>query len=87
MREVQYGLVCLYKVDDLSLLSNQQLLRKSFLCKQLADLADRVDPGMSKLRGELLFEMQSASVLLAQRALADGRITAYQAKVILGAHM
>ena len=49
--------------------------------KQLLELADKIEPGKSKWRGELLFEMQSASVILAQRSLKDGRITNFQARV------
>ena len=46
--------------------------------KQLLEVASKIDPGFSKLRGELLFEQQSASVLLAQRALAEDRVTPFQ---------
>ena len=49
--------------------------------KQLLALADQVDPGMTKLRGELLFEMQAATVVLAQRALEEGKLTRFQAQV------
>jgi hypothetical protein len=57
-----------------------QLLNCS-LGKQLLELFEKIDPGQSKLRGELLLELQSSSVLLAQRALKEEKITAYQAKV------
>ena len=33
VREVQYGLVCLFKLDNPELMNNNQLLRKSVLCK------------------------------------------------------
>ena len=33
IREVQYGLVCLFKVSNPEWLSNAQLLRKGVLCK------------------------------------------------------
>ena len=46
--------------------------------KQLLEVASKIDPGLSKLRGDLLFELQSASVSLAQRALAEDRITQFQ---------
>ena len=46
--------------------------------KQLLEVASKIDPGFSKLRGDLLFELQSASVLLAQRALAEDRVTPFQ---------
>ena len=49
--------------------------------KQLLALAEQVDPGMTKWRGELLFEMQAATVVLAQRALEEGKLTRFQAQV------
>ena len=33
VREVQYGLVCLFKLDNPELMNNSQLLRKSVLCR------------------------------------------------------
>ena len=50
--------------------------------KQLLALAEQVDPGMTKWRGELLFEMQAATVILAQRALEEGKLTRFQAQVL-----
>ena len=50
--------------------------------KQLLALAEQVDPGMTKWRGELLFEMQAATVVLAQRALEEGKLTRFQAQVL-----
>ena len=35
VREVQHGLVCLFKLDNPELMNNSQLLRKSVLCKWL----------------------------------------------------
>ncbi len=61
---------------------NQNFMIFLFEGKQLLELADKLDPGLSKWRGELLFDLQSTSVLLAQRALEENRITAQQAKVI-----
>ncbi len=45
------------------------------------ELSDKIDPGQTKWRGQLLFELQSASVILAQRALNEENMSAYQAKV------
>ena len=53
------------------------------LGKQLLAIAEHVDPGMTKWRGQLLFEMQAATVVLAQRALEEGKLTRFQAQVIL----
>ena len=38
---------------------------------------------MTKWRGQLLFEMQAATVVLAQRALEEGKLQRFQAQVIL----
>ena len=51
--------------------------------KQLLGLADKIEPGMTKWRGQLLFEMQSATVVLAQRALEEGKLKRFQAQVTL----
>ena len=78
-REVQYGLLQLYKsVPDLP---THHLLKKSLVCKSLLDLADKIEPGLTKFRGEILFELQSTSVLLAQKAMEDGKMEIYQAMV------
>jgi len=63
-------------------LNNHQLLRKSVLCKELIGVLDKLKTGSSKEKGLLLLEMQSASVILAQRALAENKITNFQAKEI-----
>lgn len=44
-------------------------------------MANQLEPGLSKWRGQLLFEMQSSNVVLAQRALDESKITSFQAKV------
>ena len=44
-------------------------------------MAGKIDPGLTKWRGELLFELQSSSVILAKRALAEQRISEQQAQV------
>ena len=59
----------------------QDLLRKTIICKQLLDVADKIEPGMSKWRGQILFELQSASVVLAQRALDEGKLEKWKAQV------
>jgi len=81
-REVQYRQVSLFKQVDHELLDHNALLKKSYLCKQLLGLADKIEPGMTKWRGQLLFEMQSATVVLAQRALEEGKLKRFQAQEI-----
>ena len=48
---------------------------------QLLDLADKIEPGMTKWRGELLFDTQATAVILTQRAINEGRIKNFQAQV------
>ena len=50
-------------------------------CQQLLDLADIIEPGMTKWRGELLFETQATAVILTQRALDEGKVKNFQAQV------
>ena len=83
-REIQYGQLMLFKsVDDADLMDTNTLLKKSCFCKQLLDLADKIEPGLTKWRGELMFEMQATTVVLTQRALNEGRIKGFQAQEIL----
>ena len=46
-------------------------------------MAEHIEPGMTKWRGQLLFEMQAATVVLAQRALEEGKVQRFQAQVAL----
>ena len=80
-REIQYSQMLLLK--NIYDLPTPVLLKKSLICKQLLDLADKIEPGMSKLRGQILFELQSASVVLAQRALEEGKLEKWKAQVSL----
>jgi hypothetical protein len=80
-REIQYSLVLLYKTPSSQDLPTHQLLKKAVLCQQLLDLADILEPGMTKWRGQIIFELQSANVVLTQRALEGGRLTKNKAQV------
>ena len=51
------------------------------LGKQLLGLADCIDPGMTKWRGQLLLDLQSSSTILTKRAFQEDRVTKEQAKV------
>ena len=62
-------------------LPTHHLLKKSLVCKGLLDLAEKIEPGMSKWRGQILFELQSSSVLLAQRAVEEGKMEKSKAMV------
>merc|ERR1712223_476205 len=80
-REIQYSMVLLMKSKSQSL-PTQVLLKKTVICSQLLELADKIEPGMTKWRGQILFELQSASVILAQRAIDEGRLEKYKAQEI-----
>ena len=67
------------RIEDLP---THHLLKKSLVCKGLLDLAEKIEPGMSKWRGQILFELQSTSVLLAQRAIDEGKMEKSKAMVI-----
>ena len=78
-REIQYSLVLQWKPNEY--LPTQTLLKKSLICKQLLDLADKIEPGMTKWRGQILFELQSATVILAQRASEEEKLPKWKAQV------
>ena len=86
-REVQYGQLNLFKSVDPDLMSVNNLLKKSMFCKVLLELADKIEPGMTKWRGELLFETQATAVILTQRALNEGRVKNFQAQEIFAENL
>jgi len=86
-REVQYGQLNLFKSVDPDLMDVNHLLKKSMFCKQLLDLADKIEPGMTKWRGELLFDTQATAVILTQRAINEGRIKNFQAQEIFAENL
>ena len=80
-REIQYNMMLMMKSKDQSIFPTNILLKKTILCKELLDLADKIEPGMTKWRGQILFELQSASVTLAQRAMDEGKLEKWKAQV------
>ena len=64
-------------------LSNKLLERKINLCTELLEVADILDPGASRLRGLLLYDLQVAMVVQAKRDLASNKITKAAAQVSL----
>jgi len=56
-------------------------------CKELLDVANIIEPGMTKWRGELLFDTQATAVILTQRALNEGRIKNFQAQEIFAENL
>ncbi|XP_057374746.1 SET domain-containing protein SmydA-8-like isoform X1 [Daphnia carinata] len=69
--EAKYAIIQLYGnaskllYDDLN---EEQIGKKLEYCNQLLKLADFIDPGLSQLRGHLLFELQSAMEKKASRS-------------------
>ena len=53
-------------------LGEERIERKLNYCRQLLKLADVIEPGLSQLRGHLLFELQSAMEHKANRAFKRG---------------
>jgi hypothetical protein len=53
-------------------LSEELIERKLDYCRQLLKLADVIEPGLSQLRGHLLFELQSVTEHKANRAFKRG---------------
>ena len=47
------------------------LIRKEILCRELLNLADVLDPGMSRLRGYLMWELQLSIAHIAHRKLSN----------------
>lgn len=75
--EVKHAIVMLLanrKPYSLDRLSKEQLELKAEMAKQLLELADKVEPGSSKWRGQLLLELQMAQVALAAALEETGAI-------------
>lgn len=53
-------------------MSEELIERKLNYCRQLLTLADVIEPGLSQLRGHLLFELQSVTEHKANRAFKRG---------------
>lgn len=56
-------------------MTREKLERKVEYCRELLELADTIDPGMSLFRGTLLFELQAALVALAKMLLSNDILT------------
>jgi hypothetical protein len=64
-------------------LSDKLLERKINLCTELLEVADILDPGASRLRGLLLYDLQAAMVVQAKRDLVSNKTTNAAAQVRL----
>jgi len=64
-------------------MTRTQIENKVKWSKDLLALADVIDPGLSLLRGNVLFELQAGLVALAKHLLSNDIITNDGAKVII----
>ena len=62
-------------------LSSKLLERKINLCTELLAVADILEPGASRLRGLLLYDLQAAKLVQAKRDLASKKILKADAQV------
>nr|CAD7442405.1 unnamed protein product [Timema bartmani] len=88
--EMKYVLARLYGNEEgrvLSDLSDEHLERKIDLCHELLEVADALSPGMSRMRGVLLFELQAAMVVNTRREFESDQITKERAQEVLGEAM
>lgn len=75
--EIKYAIVALLANRppyDLENLSKEELELKAALATQLLELAEHVEPGSSRWRGQLLLELQMAQVALAAGLEETGAI-------------
>jgi len=76
--EVKYTIVSIlgnrasYPLEELSM---QLLTIKERFCRELLQLSEHIDPGLSRWRGQLLLELQMAIVALAAGQAEGGMIT------------
>ncbi|XP_066994525.2 SET domain-containing protein SmydA-8 isoform X2 [Anabrus simplex] len=79
-----YGNLVGYTLPELT---DKQLARRIDLCHELLELADILDPGASRLRGSLLFDLQATMVVKAKKDFQEEKITKSAAEDILGRAM
>jgi len=81
--EIKYAIMMMLGNNDnysLETLSQQQLELKETFCKQLLDIADKIEPGCTKIRGQILLELQTTQIALASGLEQAGEITLSAAK-------
>jgi hypothetical protein len=66
-------------------LPDRLLERKINLCTELLEVADILDPGATRIRGLLLYDLQAAMVVQAKRDLASDKIMKAAARVSIDA--
>ncbi|XP_046455422.1 uncharacterized protein LOC124202943, partial [Daphnia pulex] len=64
----------------LNTLTIEQLERKVAICRQLLDVADVVEPGLTRIRGVTLYEMHAPMLLMARRTFEASQISSAEFK-------
>lgn len=62
-------------------ISDEDLEKKITYCHELLELVDVLDPGCSRIRGQLLNELQAAMTIQTKRDFNNGKITKEAAQV------
>lgn len=62
-------------------LSSSTLDNAETLCNDLLDLADKLDPGLTRLRGSLLYELQAIKVIKVKAEFEKELVTKEKAQV------
>lgn len=62
-------------------LSDKQLEYAEKLCKELLSLGDILDPGLSRFRGSILYDLQAVQVVQIKRQFENEKITKDKAQV------
>lgn len=74
--EVKYNLCMAYGRDDgykLHEMSQQEAHRKLELCQEVIRILNVLTPGMTVVRGNILYELQAAEVLICKTLLESGK--------------
>lgn len=74
--EVKYQLCLAYGRDDgykLHEMSQQEAHRKLELCQEVLKILNVLTPGMTVVRGNILYELQAAEVLICRNLLESGK--------------
>ncbi|XP_054268253.1 SET domain-containing protein SmydA-8-like [Macrosteles quadrilineatus] len=80
--QAKHALIQLYGVH-LSELSSEQLDYAESICNDLLDLADKLDPGMTRFRGTLLYDLQAIKVVKVKAEFEKDLITKDKAQELL----
>uniref|UniRef100_A0A1B6FV33 MYND-type domain-containing protein n=2 Tax=Cuerna arida TaxID=1464854 RepID=A0A1B6FV33_9HEMI len=80
--QAKYALIQLYG-SKLSELSESQLEHAETLCNELLELADKLDPGLTRFRGSLLYDLQAIKVIKVKAEFEKDFITKEKAQELL----